>query len=354
LAHRFRETLGCHIAHDAPFRNEPSAPQDHAGKYVTASLWPKADLLLDLQIPAKPGRAGADIQFGRNLLCDIQRIKGPGRLPVIIMTGFAADCLDMTTELHANGANEFIAKPFPSKGRTLASVVEKVLSRRSVPDAIETEKSSAEPSTPKRFSGGELVFHPSRVELLGVTIIQHKGFGQGLAILKELRRKDSDGQFVRLSGEELSTAIDAPGGVGTITGCIQMIRQNVVNRLARVGIAVGRDEVIDHDEQGYFLRDWIEVRDACDEKCPRDVPASVPSGTTGVPANVPATLALSARQRWVVGQLGRGVQLERTTVESQFGIGEKTAKRDLAELVQRGIIEFVRHGRGGCYRLRGR
>jgi DeoR/GlpR family transcriptional regulator of sugar metabolism len=38
-------------------------------------------------------------------------------------------------------------------------------------------------------------------------------------------------------------------------------------------------------------------------------------------------------------------------VEREFDVGEKTAKRDLSELVQRGLIEYLRHGRNGCYRL---
>jgi len=36
-------------------------------------------VLLDLQIPAKPNRGGADKEFGCNLLREIQHIKGRGR-----------------------------------------------------------------------------------------------------------------------------------------------------------------------------------------------------------------------------------------------------------------------------------
>ena len=56
---------------------------------------------------------------------------------VIVMTAYSSDCLDLTTELHAHGASEFIAKPFSNKGRTLASVIRKVLSDQPVivPDA---------------------------------------------------------------------------------------------------------------------------------------------------------------------------------------------------------------------------
>ena len=88
-----------------------------------------AYVLLDLQIPARPNRGGADKQYGINLLADIQRIKGPGQMPVIMMTAYTAECLDLTSELRAAGANEFISKPFKNNGRTLAKVIRKVLNR---------------------------------------------------------------------------------------------------------------------------------------------------------------------------------------------------------------------------------
>lgn len=69
-------------------------------------------VLLDLQILAKPNRGGADKEFGCNLLKNFQQIKGPGRIPVIVMTGYSADCFDLSTELSRNGAGDFIFKPF--------------------------------------------------------------------------------------------------------------------------------------------------------------------------------------------------------------------------------------------------
>lgn len=38
----------------------------------------------------------ADKEFGVNLLADIQHIKGPNHLPVIVMNAHSADCLDLT------------------------------------------------------------------------------------------------------------------------------------------------------------------------------------------------------------------------------------------------------------------
>ena len=111
-----------------------------------------------------------------------------------------------------------------------------------------------------------------------------------MAMLKQLRVKDSRGQFVRMSGEELAAAIRAKGGMGTITGCIQTLRRNIINRLRKAGILVGRDDVIHHDQQGYCLRDWIIVCDGDTNECPSHVPADVPADVPAVPANVPAWL----------------------------------------------------------------
>ena len=93
----------------------------------------------------------------------------------------------------------------------------------------------------------------------------------------------------------------------------------------------------------YCLRDWITIRDGDTNECPSHVPADDP-------ANVPARPELNQRQKWVLEQLERGVALSRVSVEEQFGVGEKTAKRDLSDLVRAGLIEFLRCGRTGTYR----
>ncbi|MFO0915205.1 MAG: response regulator [Pirellulales bacterium] len=322
-------------------------------------------VLLNLEIPAKASRGEAHTEFGYNLLRDIARIKGKGTVPVIVMTANGWDGLNLAADLYANGASEFIAKPFPSKGRTLASVIRKVLesNTRTAASKIFAPQKSAFRDT--AFRGGELVMHPTRADLAGVTIISDRGTGHCMAVLRQLCRIDSRGRYVRMSGEELANAVGAGGGVGTITGCIQTLRRNIVNRMRNVGVVVQRIDVIDHDQQGYCLRDWIVVRDGDTQICPRDVPTSlldvpadvpgnllvVPPIVPGVPANVPAATDWNERQIWILEQVGQGVQLERVMVERQFQVGDKTAKRDLSELVRRGHIEYVRNGRRGYYTL---
>ncbi len=182
-------------------------------------------VLLDLQIPAKPNRGGADKEFGCNLLKDIQQIKGPGRIPVIVMTGYSSDCLDLSIELSRNGVRDFISKPFSNNGRTLSSVIRQVLS--AYPEPVPADVPSVAKCSPLgRFSGGELILFEDRAELCGVIIMSDMGAGHSLKILNVLTQQDGHGRFVRRSGEELATAIGIAGQAGTVGGlCATSARQ---------------------------------------------------------------------------------------------------------------------------------
>jgi len=84
---------------------------------------------------------------------------------------------------------------------------------------------------------------------------------------------------------------------------------------------------------------WITVRSAVEEDDGGDQPASSTNAS------------LNLRQQWILGQLGQGVRLRRSTVEKQFSISPKTAKRDLKELVSQGLIQYVRRPNPGYYRF---
>lgn len=310
--------------------------------------------LLDLEIPVRPNRGFPRIQNGENLLREIATRRNGRAEPILVMTGHGTDSPKLAVQMMKLGADDYITKPFATVGRTLD---------RAILEALETDGHrprrshvAASPTTDadvplEPFTGGELTFFHSHVDLLGVTIISDRGTGQCMAILNQLRRKSDRGQYVRMSGEELATAIQAAGGVGTITGCVQTLRRNIINRLRKTGIAVGRDDVIQHDQQGYCLHDSITVHDGDTAEFPSHVPADVPANHPHVPAQVPAGTELNPRQRWIVVQLGQGVRIQRAMVEREFGVGEKTAKRDLSHLVHLGMIEYRRMGREGAYRL---
>ena len=107
----------------------------------------------------------------------------------------------------------------------------------------------------------------------------------------------------------------------------------------RDDVACSSYDVPDHGKQGYFLRENITVRDgACEDDAPPKVGPE--PGRSSV-----------ERQKWVLRRLHEGRSLCRTDLEREFGIAERTAKRDLNALVKRGEIEFVRKPHPGRYRL---
>jgi predicted HTH transcriptional regulator len=83
--------------------------------------------------------------------------------------------------------------------------------------------------------------------------------------------------------------------------------------------------------------------------------AAVPSSNGAAkPAPAPGVSSesqLSDRQKWVLSQLAAGGQVTRQTVEQQFGISERTAKRELGELVDAGLVRFDRRKSPGFYQL---
>ena len=298
-------------------------------------------VLLDLEFPTKPNRglAKALKENGSAFLEDVQRNKGLGQLPVIVMSGHVVYCLNRSNDFRERGATEFIAKPFPTEGRTLKSLIRRVLKRQA-------KRATSAAAHVSRFEGGELVYFEDRVELLGVKIISDRGAGLTIGLLRELRARFKGGRFVPISAEELAQGLGVLD-VNTITGCIRALRRNIINRLRKyLNIEVGPNDVICRDEQGYYLLPGITVRDGDESGTLDNVPASLP-------ADVPAATAdeFNERQQWALHQLDVGVRLQRVMLEHKFGVGDKTAKRDLATLSRRGLVKFVRQGRDGCYEL---
>jgi len=51
-----------------------------------------------------------------------------------------------------------------------------------------------------------------------------------------------------------------------------------------------------------------------------------------------------------LSEIKKGAAIRRSMVMEHFGVADKTAKRDLSGLKTRGLVEYVREGRGGHYR----
>lgn len=298
-------------------------------------------VLLDLEIPTKAGRGGASVQYGLNLAEHIHSATGKGALPVIVMTGHSEKCVNMVEPLNAAGVRDFISKPFPETGRTLAFVIKTLLGKPAPAPASPATAAKVVTGAPQPFQGGELVFYPDRIDLCGVTIISDKGLKHSLNVMAELRKKEN-GRYVRRSAPRLVERIGAPR-LGTITGCVKTIRDNIVTRLREeLGLLCGREDVLAHAKQGYCLEGWITVRDGMEG-------AAASAGV--IPAQPVAGPDADSirRQEWALEQLRAGKPLRRTDLEAKFDVSERTAKRDLGELVKQGKVKFVRSPHPGHY-----
>jgi DNA-binding response OmpR family regulator/biotin operon repressor len=327
-----------------------------------------AYVLLDLQIPAKPNRGGADKEFGVNLLADIQHIKGPNRLPVIVMTAHSADCLDLTTELFAGGASDFIAKPFSSNGRTLTKVIRKVLSDHERKAPAKTAKGNGDaPLAERPFDGGELVFYADRVELCGVPVVTDSRGGLLRAIIDELKHRNGAGRYVALSGPELVSRTKCRGGQNGIAGSIRDFRKNAADVLCEcLGLVCGPQDIVRSGGPGYRFNEWISVRDATAANAgsrgggdvpakPGRDPANVPATAPADPANDPANDGddpANQRRRQILSELRKDRKLRTPAIAKELGCSEKTVKRELDALRAEGHIEFVGPTKTGYYRLK--
>ena len=81
-----------------------------------------------------------------------------------------------------------------------------------------------------------------------------------------------------------------------------------------------------------------------------DVPINVP---INVPVNLACAFALNERQRWFLEELARGRSVRTVDLAMQWGVVEKTARRDIAGLKEAGVIEFVGSPKTGRYSLVG-
>lgn len=69
------------------------------------------------------------------------------------------------------------------------------------------------------------------------------------------------------------------------------------------------------------------------------------------PVAPPLEDGLNPRQRWYIEALAAGKEVRADDLRRRWGVSEKTARRDVALLKDRGMIEFVGSLRTGRYRL---
>ena len=310
-------------------------------------------VLLDLEIPVRYGKPSR-IPNGQNLLQEIRRTKGYESIPIIVMTAHGHDSPDLAIEvLRCNKAIDYVRKPFPLRGHTLEKAIRDALdsSGRSHPGAAK-RSAVQEEKPPRPFEQGEMVFFRDRVELCEVKIcggseckIRH--------ILQELRWTNSVGRYVHYSGDKLADLIECDSGQNSVSSAIRDFRKNVCEAmLSQANIQMNRlNDIIRNDRRhGYCLSDKITVRDADDPvndvQNRRDV---VNDGQNDV-VNGVDDVENNERQNWALEQMRIGRELRKADIVRQFGCSKTTAERDLHELRQRGLIEYVGAARNGHWR----
>jgi len=83
-------------------------------------------------------------------------------------------------------------------------------------------------------------------------------------------------------------------------------------------------------------------------------PETVENETLDVPTNVPVNVLVNDRQKWFLKQMGKAIRISSSDLAAHWNISQKTAKRDIADLKQKGLIEFFGAPKNGHYRLKSR
>jgi predicted HTH transcriptional regulator len=97
---------------------------------------------------------------------------------------------------------------------------------------------------------------------------------------------------------------------------------------------------------GYPAPEWQELGPAL-----RVVFRPHPAAATEA-ADVPVNVPVNDRQRWFLAQLNKGNPVKAQEIAERFQVTERTAKRDIADLRAKNLVEFIGAPKMGRYRLR--
>lgn len=305
---------------------------DSAGDQETARNLLAADkyayILLDLEIPVKPGKL-CRIQNGVNLLTQIRETPGMETVPVIVMTGHGNDSPDLAVSVLKKGAVDYVKKPF-DKGE-LDKAIREALAKdgQAAPEA----GTKAEPKNLTHFKDGkrEMIIGEDSVTICGIEVWRATYQPDMRKILLRLSQKEGGG-YVRVSGSKLMRELgrNASNPVGRP---IKSFCDNAIERLAEErNLACGRYDII-ASKGGYHFTEWMDVRVAGEPEPPKGNRTSACNSaeTDGAPA-------LNDRQTWILEQLDQGVELRHKDIVRHTRKNRSTINRDLKELRDRGLI----------------
>ena len=71
-----------------------------------------------------------------------------------------------------------------------------------------------------------------------------------------------------------------------------------------------------------------------------------------VPLNVPVNVPVNDRQKWFLQQIGKNIRVSSSDIATHWDVSQKTAKRDVADLKQKELLEFLGAPKNGYYRFK--
>ncbi len=304
-------------------------------------------VLLDLQIPVRFGRGLPCIEYGEHLAMEIHQSPAMQGVPIIVMTAYGKEGLEIAAPLCEHGVVDFINKPFPRTGRTLASVIQSVLDRT----RRKRERTSPKHLKPEKpFRGGELVFYPDRIELCEVPVVSSSKSCQMSAILDTLKQRLDERRYKAFPGGGLASKVGSGGGQNSVAGSIRDFRRYIAERLGQErGLKVERDDVIETSKAGYRLNAWIVVKDLRNTG-PRPTENSRVN-TNHDPVNTGSDEPANERREQILALVRAGERLRVPGFAERLRCGYATAKREVDALKAEGHIEFVGPAKTGHYKL---
>lgn len=314
--------------------------------------------VLDLEIPVRAERSVPRLQNGLNLLSELVA----ARLgPVIVVTGFGNNGPDQGVECVKLGAADYVAKPFKREGKTLDGAIMEALRKSGRLAATAAVPSSAAP--PRPFAGGEIQLLKKRLVVCGVEVpitqLMHR-------ILTVLSEKNGAGKYAAFSGDELAEhdGVRCNRGQNGVSDAIHQLRKRITTSvLDEANMTVGDLDIIRSKGLGYRISESVSVitgalRSALVTSEPENVTnhvtvggVSVTNHVTDRTENVTNVTDLNDRQAWAMSLIRKGQEVRVSMLVTQFKCSTRTAKRDLADLKELGLVRFVGSPRTGHYVL---
>lgn len=96
--------------------------------------------------------------------------------------------------------------------------------------------------------------------------------------------------------------------------------------------------------EGYPVPEWVEIGPVIRVIFP-------PHPLTAIGSDVPVNVPVNKRQQWFLEQLQQGVRCNAASIADAWAVAEKTAKRDIRGLRDKGLILFEGAPKTGRYRL---